>query len=111
MAEELHRRGLPVVLHTDDPVEVDAGIPIFPIRDAGPPMDVADSLAALTPREREVLAAMAVGESNRGIARRLFISERVVERHITAIFAKLSVRASDNVHRRVLAVLAYQQGA
>ena len=50
---------------------------------------------------------MAEGESNRGIARRLFVSERAIERHITAIFAKLGVRASEDAHRRVLAVLAY----
>src|SRR5262245_52708875 len=47
VAEELHHRGLPVVLHTDDPVEVDPGIPVFPIRDIGPAMDVADSLVDL----------------------------------------------------------------
>ena len=47
--------------------------------------------SGLTRREREVLAGMADGESNRGIARRLFVSERAVERHITAIFAKLAV--------------------
>jgi cystathionine beta-synthase len=47
IAEELHRRGLPVVLHTDDPVDVDPGIPVFPIRDSGPAMDVADSLVDL----------------------------------------------------------------
>jgi cystathionine beta-synthase len=47
VAEELHRRGLPVVLHTDDPVDVDPGIPVFPIRDGGPAMDVADSLVDL----------------------------------------------------------------
>jgi len=67
----------------------------------------AEPLGALTGREREVLAGMAEGESNRGIARRLFVSERAIERHITAIFAKLGVRASEDAHRRVLAVLAY----
>jgi DNA-binding NarL/FixJ family response regulator len=65
----------------------------------------ADPLRALTRREHDVLAGMADGESNRGIARRLFVSERAVERHITAIFAKLAV--PDDGHRRVLAVLAY----
>jgi DNA-binding NarL/FixJ family response regulator len=64
-------------------------------------------LDVLTPREREVLAGMAAGESNRGIARRLFVSESAVERHVTAIFAKLRLGASENVHRRVLAVRAY----
>jgi DNA-binding NarL/FixJ family response regulator len=71
----------------------------------------ADPLGALTQREREVLEGMAEGGSNRGIARRLFVSERAVERHITAIFAKLGVRASEDGHRRVLAVLAYLQAA
>jgi DNA-binding NarL/FixJ family response regulator len=66
-----------------------------------------EPFGALTQRERAVLAGMAEGESNRGIARRLFVSERAVERHITAIFAKLGVRASENGHRRVLAVLTY----
>jgi DNA-binding NarL/FixJ family response regulator len=66
---------------------------------------------ALTGREREVLEAMSEGESNRGIARRLFVSERAVERHITAIFAKLGVAAREDAHRRVLAILAYLQVA
>ena len=70
-----------------------------------------DPFGALTGREREVLEAMAEGESNRGIARRLFVSERAVERHITAIFAKLGVRDPEDAHRRVLAVLAYLQAA
>jgi DNA-binding NarL/FixJ family response regulator len=64
-------------------------------------------LDALTRREHEVLAGMAEGETNRGIARRLFVSERAVERHVTAIFGKLSLSASETAHRRVLAVLAY----
>jgi DNA-binding NarL/FixJ family response regulator len=64
-------------------------------------------LDVLTPREHAVLAGMADGETNRGIARRLFVSERAVERHVTAIFDKLSLRASETAHRRVLAVLAY----
>jgi DNA-binding NarL/FixJ family response regulator len=70
-----------------------------------------DPFGALTGREREVLEAMSEGESNRGIARRLFVSERAVERHITAIFAKLGMRAREDAHRRVLAVLAYLQAA
>jgi DNA-binding NarL/FixJ family response regulator len=66
-----------------------------------------DPMASLTGRERDVLERMAAGESNRGIAGGLFLSERAVERHITAIFAKLGVRANEGAHRRVLAVLAY----
>jgi DNA-binding NarL/FixJ family response regulator len=64
-------------------------------------------LDALTRREHEVLAGMAEGETNRGIARRLFVSERAVERHVTAIFGKLNLSSSETAHRRVLAVLAY----
>jgi DNA-binding NarL/FixJ family response regulator len=64
------------------------------------------ALEELTPREREVLDGMAAGRSNRGIADALFISERGVERHVTAIFAKLQLPANEHSHRRVLAVLA-----
>jgi DNA-binding NarL/FixJ family response regulator len=70
-----------------------------------------EPFGALTKREREVLSGMAAGESNRGIARRLFVSESAVERHITAIFAKLGVRHSVDGHRRVRAVLAYLRAA
>ncbi len=65
------------------------------------------ALAALTAREREVLALMAEGRSNVGIADRLVISERAVEKHVSNIFGKLGLPASDADHRRVLAVLAY----
>ncbi|MBS1879683.1 MAG: response regulator transcription factor [Actinobacteria bacterium] len=69
-------------------------------RDAGP-------LDSLTEREREVLKAMAEGRTNREIAADLYVSERAVERHVTAIFQKLDLGGSDGGHRRVLAVLAY----
>jgi DNA-binding NarL/FixJ family response regulator len=69
-------------------------------RDDGP-------LETLTPRELEVLGLMAQGRSNRAIAALLFVSERVVERHVTSIFVKLGLPTSDQDHRRVLAVLAY----
>jgi DNA-binding NarL/FixJ family response regulator len=65
------------------------------------------ALAALDDREREVLARMAEGASNRAIAARMFLSERAVERSVTQIFDRLGLRASRQVHRRVLAVLAY----
>jgi DNA-binding NarL/FixJ family response regulator len=65
------------------------------------------SIAALSPRELEVLAAMAEGKSNRGIAADLVISLPAVEKHITRIFGKLGVDAVDTEHRRVHAVLAY----
>ena len=64
-------------------------------------------LEALTRREREVLALMAEGWSNAGIAQRLVVSDGAVEKHISSIFAKLQLAASDAEHRRVLAVLTY----
>lgn len=66
-----------------------------------------DPLAALTPREREVLAAMAEGRTNAGIARQLTITEGATEKHISNIFGKLELPDSPGDHRRVLAVLAY----
>src|SRR3954470_13640033 len=62
---------------------------------------------ALTPREREVLELMAQGRSNRAIAQAAFLSERAVERHVTAIFDKLRLPQSSGTHRRVLAVLTH----
>ena len=67
-------------------------------------------LDRLTPRERDVLAAMAEGFSNRAIAEHLVISEGAVEKHISSIFAKLGLDPDDGAHRRVLAVLTYLQG-
>jgi DNA-binding NarL/FixJ family response regulator len=66
-----------------------------------------DPLATLTAREREVLAAMAEGRTNMGIARRLWLTERTVETHIGSIMAKLGLAADDESHRRVQAVLVY----
>ncbi|MGV9412344.1 response regulator [Nocardia sp. NPDC003693] len=66
-----------------------------------------DPLAALTPREREVLALMAEGLDNATIAARLVVSEGAVLKHIRSIFAKLNLHADEVGHRRVLAVLAY----
>ena len=65
------------------------------------------TIADLSPRELEVLAAMAEGKSNRGIAAELVISLPAVEKHITRIFGKLGVDAVDTEHRRVHAVLTY----
>ena len=64
-----------------------------------------DPLDDLTPREREVLELMAEGRSNQGIAERLVITERAVEKHVTSIFGKLRLAAAPEDHRRVLAVL------
>ena len=64
-------------------------------------------LASLTSREREVLALMAEGRTNVGIARRLWLTERTVETHIGSILAKLGLANTDEDHRRVLAVLVH----
>ena len=64
-------------------------------------------LATLTDREREVLAQMAQGKNNAGIARSLFLSERAIEKHINALFHKLGLSEETDVHRRVMAVLAF----
>jgi len=66
-----------------------------------------DRLSELTPRELEVLALMAEGQSNTAIAEHLFIGEGTVEKHISNIFSKLDLDSSGSQHRRVLAVLAY----
>jgi len=66
-------------------------------------------LELLTPREQEVLSLMAEGRSNGGIAEKLVVSERAVEKHVSNIFWKLDLPASGKEHRRVLAVLAWLQ--
>ena len=66
-----------------------------------------DRLAPLTRREREVLALMAEGCANAGIARRLWLNERTVETHISSILTKLGLTDNAEEHRRVLAVLTY----
>jgi serine/threonine-protein kinase PknK len=66
-----------------------------------------DPLAALSEREREVLTLMAEGRSNAGIARRLWVTEGTVEKHVRSILAKLDLAETDEDHRRVLAVLTF----
>jgi DNA-binding NarL/FixJ family response regulator len=66
-----------------------------------------DPLADLTPREREVLALMAEGRSNNGIAHRLYITEGAVEKHVRSILMKLHLPGTEDDHRRVLAVVTY----
>jgi DNA-binding NarL/FixJ family response regulator len=66
-----------------------------------------DGLATLTPRERDVLALMAEGRSNAGIAAALVVSAGVVEKHVASIFGKLGLPPSEADNRRVLAVLRY----
>ena len=66
-----------------------------------------DTLAGLTPREREVLLLIAQGRSNAAIAGTLFISPKVVEKHVASIFDKLGLPPSDTDNRRVIAAIRY----
>ena len=66
-----------------------------------------DPLSLLTPRERQVLAQMAEGRTNAGIAQRLFLTDRTVETHVTSIMTKLDLHESATENRRVLAVLTW----
>lgn len=82
-----------------DPVVVD-GLVSRRVRRSSP-------LATLTPRERDVLAHIAQGKSNAAVGASLYLSERAVEKHINALFAKLGLGAQPDVNRRVKAVLLY----
>ena len=73
--------------------------------------DATDGLAVLSEREREVLSLMAEGLTNSGIARRLVLTERTVEGHVRSVLMKLDLPASEDAHRRVLAVIAYLRAA
>jgi DNA-binding NarL/FixJ family response regulator len=64
-------------------------------------------LRTLTPRERDVVQLVAEGRSNKGIGDRLAVSERAVQKHVTAVFAKFGLAAGEDDNRRILAVLAY----
>ena len=66
-----------------------------------------DQLAALTPREQEVLALIAQGKTDRGIAEELFVTRKTVEAHVRSILAKLDLPPTDDINRRVVAVLTY----
>jgi DNA-binding NarL/FixJ family response regulator len=68
-----------------------------------------DPLAALSEREREVLALMAEGRSNAGIAKRLWVTEGTVEKHVRSILQKLNLAETEQDHRRVLAVVTFLQ--
>jgi len=67
-------------------------------------------LDRLSPRERDVLAQLAEGKSNHGIAESLFVTDAAVEKHVTNIFSKLGLDATPTAHRRVLAALTYLRG-
>lgn len=69
------------------------------------------ALSELTPREHEVLGLLAQGCSNEGVARRIFVTQRSVEKHVTSIMSKLGLPSEPEAHRRVLAVLAYLEDA
>jgi DNA-binding NarL/FixJ family response regulator len=69
-----------------------------------------DPLAALTPREREVLGLMAEGRSNAAVAELLVVSDSAVAKHISSIFSKLDLPPAEATHRRVLAVLRFLEG-
>jgi DNA-binding NarL/FixJ family response regulator len=71
------------------------------------PAGADDGLAELSDREREILALMAEGLTNAGIAKRLVLSERTVEAHVRHVLLKLDIPQSEDGHRRVLAVLAH----
>jgi DNA-binding NarL/FixJ family response regulator len=64
-------------------------------------------LSTLTEREREVLEQMAQGKNNAAIAKSLFLTDRAVEKHINSLFHKLGLSEEPEVHRRVMAVLAF----
>jgi DNA-binding NarL/FixJ family response regulator len=83
-----------------DPVIVDGLVSERLRREASP-------LAALTPREREVLAEIAQGKNNAAIAESLFLTKRAVEKHINSIFLKLDLALADDVNKRVKAALLY----
>jgi DNA-binding NarL/FixJ family response regulator len=68
-------------------------------------------LQRLSPRERDVLAAMAKGKSNQGIAEALVVTEAAVEKQVTRIFHKIELGPTPTEHRRVLAVLTYLRGS
>ena len=71
----------------------------------------ASPLGQLTEREREVLALVAEGRSNKGICERLYLSPKTVEAHVKHVLQKLDIDESPDDHRRVLAVLAYLRAA
>jgi DNA-binding NarL/FixJ family response regulator len=108
LKDRLHNRG---ELHAAIEVVARGGSMIDPAI-LGPLLEAQDRrddspLADLTPREREVLAAMATGKSNAAIADELVLSKRAVEKHVGAIFLKLGLPDEDQVSRRVAAVLLY----
>lgn len=102
------------ILRTEDLVEAldriaagDAVIDPVLVRELLAQQRRSDPLDVLTAREREVLALVAEGRSNSGIAQRLWVSEGAVEKHVRSILSKLQLPATTDDHRRVLAVLVF----
>ena len=84
------------------------------VQDGGTVVDpavVQEPLDVLSPREREVLALMAEGRSNAGVAKQLWVTEGTVEKHVRSILTKLDLPETDETHRRVLAVLTFLEAA
>jgi len=97
--EALHR-----VASGGTALDPDVVAQLFAVRRRSDPLD------RLTAREKDVLALMAEGRSNSGIAERLVVTVGAVEKHVASILAKLRLPPSESDHRRVLAVLAYLRG-
>ena len=102
------------VINVDDFIEtlrrvVRGGSAVDPVlvRELVAARRVDDPLDVLSPREREVLALMAEGRSNSSISHQLWVTEGTVEKHVRSILMKLRLEESDEVHRRVLAVLTF----
>jgi DNA-binding NarL/FixJ family response regulator len=89
---------------------IDRDQPDEAIVDIRLPRRTADSLSRLTPREREVLALMAEGRSNQGIADEFVITLRAVEKYVSSIFTKLDLPSTGSDSKRVLAALLYLRG-
>lgn len=98
---------LPRVERTLDRINRSRKVSEREVREAMDKESLQSALSELSKREREILALMAQGKSNSGIAKSLYITEGSVEKHISNILSKLDLRVGDENHRRVLAVLTY----
>src|SRR5207253_3156522 len=102
LASLLERAGFDVVGQCGDATEL-----IALVQELVAARRINDPLEGLSPREREVLALMAEGRSNAGIARQLWVTEGTVEKHVHSVLQKLRLPETQDDHRRVLAVIAY----